>query len=217
MVAPLCLGIAERALQISLDYARTRVQFGKPIGDFQMVQSMLADMYVWVESMRLFTYQALRAANELEVGGGGRGEIHKITAASVVQGSADREGRRRLPRGGEGARRGRAARRRRRRAGGLLHAQLQGRPGDHRRGAGGAQVPDGGRHRPRRHGRGQHAHPGVAGDKVVLNGWGVGEVHWGGLAQRARVKGDWLVPLPAAFTRARRWPSAPPATPRCCA
>ncbi len=39
-----------------------------------------------------------------------------------------------------------------------------------------------------------------AGDKVVLNGWGVGEVHWGGLAQRARLKGDWLVPLPAAFS-----------------
>lgn len=39
-----------------------------------------------------------------------------------------------------------------------------------------------------------------AGDKVVLNGWGVGEVHWGGLAQKARLKGDWLVPLPAEFT-----------------
>ena len=39
-----------------------------------------------------------------------------------------------------------------------------------------------------------------AGDAVVLNGWGVGEKHWGGLAQRARVSGDWLVPLPAAFT-----------------
>jgi acrylyl-CoA reductase (NADPH) len=39
-----------------------------------------------------------------------------------------------------------------------------------------------------------------AGDKVVLNGWGVGETHWGGLAQVARLKGDWLVPLPAAFT-----------------
>ena len=39
-----------------------------------------------------------------------------------------------------------------------------------------------------------------AGDKVVLNGWGVGESHWGGLAQVARLKGDWLVPLPAAFT-----------------
>jgi acrylyl-CoA reductase (NADPH) len=39
-----------------------------------------------------------------------------------------------------------------------------------------------------------------AGDKVVLNGWGVGETHWGGLAQVARLKGDWLVPLPPAFT-----------------
>jgi acrylyl-CoA reductase (NADPH) len=38
------------------------------------------------------------------------------------------------------------------------------------------------------------------GDAVVLNGWGVGEGHWGGLAQVARLKGDWLVPLPAAFT-----------------
>jgi acrylyl-CoA reductase (NADPH) len=38
------------------------------------------------------------------------------------------------------------------------------------------------------------------GDRVLLNGWGVGETHWGGLAQRARVKGDWLIPLPAAFT-----------------
>lgn len=38
------------------------------------------------------------------------------------------------------------------------------------------------------------------GDQVVLNGWGVGEGHWGGLAQKARVKGDWLVPLPAAFS-----------------
>jgi len=38
------------------------------------------------------------------------------------------------------------------------------------------------------------------GDKVVLNGWGVGETHCGGLAQVARVKGDWLVPLPLAFT-----------------
>ncbi|NUS92097.1 MAG: oxidoreductase [Nocardia sp.] len=39
-----------------------------------------------------------------------------------------------------------------------------------------------------------------AGDKVVLNGWGVGETHWGGLAQRARLNGDWLIPLPSDFT-----------------
>jgi acrylyl-CoA reductase (NADPH) len=39
-----------------------------------------------------------------------------------------------------------------------------------------------------------------AGDKMVLNGWGVGESHSGGLAQKARLKGDWLVKLPATFT-----------------
>ena len=38
------------------------------------------------------------------------------------------------------------------------------------------------------------------GDRVVLNGWGVGEGHWGGLAQKARLKSDWLIPLPSAFT-----------------
>lgn len=42
-----------------------------------------------------------------------------------------------------------------------------------------------------------------AGDNVVLNGWGVGETHWGGLAQKARLKGDWLVPLPPVFTPAQ--------------
>ncbi|MCE2781473.1 MDR family oxidoreductase [Limnohabitans sp.] len=39
-----------------------------------------------------------------------------------------------------------------------------------------------------------------SGDLVVLNGWGVGESHSGGLAQKARLKGDWLVKLPATFT-----------------
>ena len=37
------------------------------------------------------------------------------------------------------------------------------------------------------------------GDQVILNGWGVGETHWGGLAGKARVSGDWLVRLPAAL------------------
>ncbi|MEY4502046.1 MAG: hypothetical protein RIS52_1936 [Pseudomonadota bacterium] len=39
-----------------------------------------------------------------------------------------------------------------------------------------------------------------AGDQVILNGWGVGEGHWGGMAQVARLKGEWLVPLPSAFS-----------------
>ena len=46
----------------------------------------------------------------------------------------------------------------------------------------------------------ESSHAGIEpGMQVVLNGWGVGEVHWGGLAQKARVDGDWLVPLPARF------------------
>jgi acrylyl-CoA reductase (NADPH) len=43
----------------------------------------------------------------------------------------------------------------------------------------------------------ESTHPDLrAGDRVVLNGWGVGETHWGGLAGQARVRGDWLVKLP---------------------
>lgn len=84
MISPLCLGVAERALELSIDYAKTRRQFGKPIGSFQMVQSMLADMYVLVETMRTFSYRTLAEAAPLEVGGGGRGDIHMLTAASVM-------------------------------------------------------------------------------------------------------------------------------------
>ena len=44
-------------------------------------------------------------------------------------------------------------------------------------------------------------HPGwKPGDKAILNGWGVGESHWGCLAQQARLDGDWLVPLPSKLT-----------------
>ncbi|ADU66707.1 quinone oxidoreductase, YhdH/YhfP family [Desulfurispirillum indicum S5] len=38
------------------------------------------------------------------------------------------------------------------------------------------------------------------GDEVILNGFGVGELHWGGLAGKARVKSEWLIPLPKAFS-----------------
>ncbi|MGV3553423.1 acyl-CoA dehydrogenase family protein [Rhizobium sp.] len=84
MISPLCLGIAERALELSIDYAKTRQQFGKPIGSFQMVQSMLAEMYVLVETMRTFTYRTLAEAAKVEIGEGGRGDIHMMTAASVM-------------------------------------------------------------------------------------------------------------------------------------
>ena len=42
-----------------------------------------------------------------------------------------------------------------------------------------------------------------AGDRVLLNGFGVGESHWGGLSERARVKADWLIPLPARLSTAQ--------------
>src|SRR5918994_3860421 len=41
------------------------------------------------------------------------------------------------------------------------------------------------------------------GDAVLLNGWGTGETHLGGYAQRSRVKGDWLVPLPSGLSAAQ--------------
>ena len=39
-----------------------------------------------------------------------------------------------------------------------------------------------------------------SGDSVLLNGWGVGEGHWGGLAEKARLESRWLIPLPSAFS-----------------
>lgn len=49
----------------------------------------------------------------------------------------------------------------------------------------------------------QSAHPEwQVGDPVILNGWGVGEAHYGGLAQLARVRGEWLIPRPRAFSPA---------------
>ncbi|HXV26234.1 MAG TPA: MDR family oxidoreductase [Alphaproteobacteria bacterium] len=50
----------------------------------------------------------------------------------------------------------------------------------------------------------QSTHPAwKSGDQVILTGWRVGETRWGGYAEKARVKGDWLVPLPAGLTAAR--------------
>ncbi len=79
-----CLGSAQRCLDLSLEQANSRHQFGKPIGSFQMIQAMLADMYVELEAARALAYRALMACNELEQSGGGRGDIHKICAAAIL-------------------------------------------------------------------------------------------------------------------------------------
>ena len=57
-VAALSLGLAQACLDASLEYARQRKQFGKPIGEFQAIQFKLADMATAVENARLITYKA---------------------------------------------------------------------------------------------------------------------------------------------------------------
>ncbi|MBW2497816.1 MAG: acyl-CoA dehydrogenase family protein [Deltaproteobacteria bacterium] len=84
MISPICVGMAERALQLSIDHARSREQFGEPIANFQMIQSRLAEMSVLVDTMRVFNYATLAALNDLPPGEGGRGEVHRLSAASVM-------------------------------------------------------------------------------------------------------------------------------------
>lgn len=84
MIGPINVGIAERALELSVDYAKTRKQFGKPIAEFQMVQSRLADMYVWIETMKNFCWTVLAEVSTVDETQAGRGEIHARAAASVM-------------------------------------------------------------------------------------------------------------------------------------
>lgn len=79
-----CLGMTQRALDLSVEYANTREQFGKTIGNFQMVQAILADMYTDVETIRALTYQLGREILDIPAGEGGRGEIHKRSAAALL-------------------------------------------------------------------------------------------------------------------------------------
>lgn len=81
------LGAAKRCIDLSLDYAATRKQFGRPIGSFQMIQSHLAEMYALYEGARALAYDVLKACDDLAKGEGGRGSIHKLCAASALQGA----------------------------------------------------------------------------------------------------------------------------------
>ncbi|MDH4208271.1 MAG: acyl-CoA dehydrogenase family protein [Anaerolineae bacterium] len=77
------LGMGERALELSLKYAKERVQFGQPIGQFQLIQEKLADMYIGIESARLLMYRAATMAQTAERGGKGS-EINKLAAAALL-------------------------------------------------------------------------------------------------------------------------------------
>lgn len=85
MSAMLCIGPARRALDLAIEHAKLRVQFGKPIGSFQMIQAKLAEMYVSLESARTLVYRVLDACNNVQKGDLGRGRIHRLAAAALFE------------------------------------------------------------------------------------------------------------------------------------
>jgi alkylation response protein AidB-like acyl-CoA dehydrogenase len=87
------VGGAQRALELSVDYARTRVQFGRPIGSFEAVKHRCADMLVDVELSRSLVYNALvtvdadpaAAEREAALVGGFVGDAYVSVAGSTIQ------------------------------------------------------------------------------------------------------------------------------------
>ena len=75
------LGLAERALELAIDYAKSRQQFGRPIGEFQLIQGKLANMYVMVESARWLVYRTAVLAERAEREGR---RVSKEAAAAIM-------------------------------------------------------------------------------------------------------------------------------------
>ena len=77
-------GVAQRALDLALEYSQERRQFGAPICSFQLIQAKLANMYTAIESSRLMVLKALDACQAMEAGQAGRGDIHKLCAGAFL-------------------------------------------------------------------------------------------------------------------------------------
>ncbi|HUT99419.1 MAG TPA: acyl-CoA dehydrogenase family protein [bacterium] len=77
-VAAQAVGIAQAALELALNYAHQRIQFGKPISSFQSIQNMLADMATEIEAARALIYQAARHIDS------GARDISKVSAMSKL-------------------------------------------------------------------------------------------------------------------------------------
>jgi isovaleryl-CoA dehydrogenase len=80
----LIVGMAERALELSIEYARSREQFGRPIASFQLVQGMIADMYTELEALRSFVYHVGAEITAIRHGASRR-HVQKRAAAVVLQ------------------------------------------------------------------------------------------------------------------------------------
>jgi isovaleryl-CoA dehydrogenase len=83
-LAFLIVGMAERALELTIDYARSREQFGRAIAEFQLVQGMVADIYAELESLRSFTYHVGAEVNALPHGTAHK-HVARRAAAVVLQ------------------------------------------------------------------------------------------------------------------------------------
>jgi len=70
------VGIMQAAMDISVDYSRTREQFKQKIGEFQLIQGKLADMYTRLQSSRAYVYSVARAADE--------GKVSNMDCASLI-------------------------------------------------------------------------------------------------------------------------------------
>ena len=85
--APGCIGMAERCLDLAIEHARTREQFGRPIADFQVTQHKLADMWALIETTRTYVYRVLEMCGGLEVGAADQSarDVHAHSAAAILQ------------------------------------------------------------------------------------------------------------------------------------
>lgn len=81
--ATLAIGQARRAFELALAYSQERVQFRRPIAQFQLVQAKLADMYTRIEAARLLTQRATLACVNMSRGGKGT-EVHKLAASALL-------------------------------------------------------------------------------------------------------------------------------------
>ena len=86
-LAPGCVGMAERCMELSLEHATTREQFDRPIANFQVIQHKLADMWVEIETARTYVYRTLELCGALEEGNPSVSarEVHAHSAAAILK------------------------------------------------------------------------------------------------------------------------------------
>lgn len=83
IIGGLAVGLAEGAFALALKYAKERTQFGQLIGNFQLIQAKVADMYTAIEASRLLVYKSAMLADKADNGGKGS-EIHKVAGAAAL-------------------------------------------------------------------------------------------------------------------------------------